>query len=80
MGGFRLAFGIRLSKKNAAIAIFALIMYGMTMFVWYMIIGVLWAIFGMVYGVYWLIRKSVPFFIKLVKTIKNKQKKEGEQA
>lgn len=80
VGGFRFGIGTRITKKNAVWATFIALFIWSFQMIWYMLVFAFWIMYAVFYCLYLVIRKSIPFFIKLFKTIKNKQKKEGEQA
>ena len=79
-GGFRLGIGMRISKNNMIWMSLLVMFVQLFKAIWYMMIVACWAMYAMIYGMYWCIKKSIPFFKGLYQTLKENIKKEGNQA
>jgi hypothetical protein len=49
MGAFKIGAGVRITKKNAIYMLFVLFFVYMAKFTWYMVVGMGWLVYGMVY-------------------------------
>lgn len=53
VGGFRIGCGIRITKKNAVWASFAVFFVALFQLMWYLTVGMLWLCYAVFYGLFW---------------------------
>ena len=58
-GGFRLGFGIRITKKNACYMAFIFLFACIIQLTWYMMLLCFWLMYAAIYGMYWCIRAII---------------------
>lgn len=78
-GGFRLGVGMRVTKNNMIWMSLLIMVVQLFKAVWYLMIIAFWVMYAMFYGLYWCIKKSIPFFKVLYQKLKENIKKEGNQ-
>lgn len=79
-GGFRLGIGMRITKNNMIWMSLLIMVVQLFKAVWYLMIIAFWIMYAMFYGLYWCIKKSIPFLKALYQKPKVNIKKEGNQA
>lgn len=63
-GGFRLGFGMRLTKKNTVWMFFVLMFVWMLKLMWYMLILCFWLMYAIIYAMVWCIKALIRAIVK----------------